>query len=271
MKADLCQLIERIKKIRPCTREGVYKALRKLTKEEIIVIHKSVTSLNLNWVARLSRFTAAVHHHYVTDIAFPGYFTQLSDGDKVQYYFKNPNLLNSYWTHALITLLQITPPHEHCFSYHPHHWFIIARPESEQALLQNFAENKKYLLLTVGDRLPFDKHVNSLISKEYVQYHMLGKQLFEKLNYYVNIIGDFVIEAWLDKNTEKKIERLYNTTAAVTPEKIERLREIVEQRGKNKIAISRNARKAERLRRKLRKYFYIPPHQNVHEAQPAPA
>jgi hypothetical protein len=88
-------------------------------------------------------------------------------------------------------------------------------------------------------------------------YETLEKPLFDKNNYYVNVIGDFVIEVWLDKKVCKEIDDYYTKTQNLGEIERQKLEHILSQKGKNKFVVSRNKRKAEAFRSKFKKYFFL--------------
>ncbi len=84
---------------------------------------------------------------------------------------------------------------------------------------------------------------------------MSEKPLFEKNNYYLNIFGDFIIEAQLDADITNQIDRFYKETLSFDETAKSKLQKIVEGKGKNKLTISRNKRKADKLRAIFKRYF----------------
>jgi hypothetical protein len=103
--------------------------------------------------------------------------------------------------------------------------------------------------------------LDKMVSKEFdgkiTQYHTTNEVLFEKRNYYLHVLGDFLIEAWLDENVARKIDRFYETTKTWNDEARSVLQKIISEEGKNKLVISRNAKRAEKFKKMLGKYFYI--------------
>lgn len=252
-------LIAQIQKTKPATsRQGVYKALRVLVREDVVVVNKKTVSLNLNWVKLLNRYAESALTHYSVKKENAEFFLNLEEGDSVTYTFKNPTLLDSYWCHAIVALMEHTARDEHCFIYDPHYWFIFAHTENELAWHKTFDDSQRQLFLVVGHKTYLDKLVTSIIDSEYVQYHMLDAPLFDRPRYYLNIVGEFVLEAWFDETVTKHIEHLYQTTRKLTPAKTAELRKLVTQPGKNKFKISRNAKKAARFKKKMRQHFYVP-------------
>ena len=98
-----------------------------------------------------------------------------------------------------------------------------------------------------------DKHVKKLYQDKRIQYHILDKQFFPSNNHYFNIIGDYIIETFFDKKTSEAIDHFYKNTHDLTADNITKLQKIISQRGRDKIIISRNKTKANKLKKRLNK------------------
>lgn len=254
------ELLELIRKHRVgTTKQALYSALRKLRSAEIVIIHKMRISLSSIWVTKMAEFFTLAKHFYTKTVTTDEGFLNLEDGDRVTYSFKNPNITDIFWGHAFDILAEITPIQEPVYLYNPHDWFMLARPETEKILFQKFAARGKQLLVLAGGAHFLDKYIIKEFDGAIAQYHPTNELLFDKRNYYVNIFDDFIIEAYLDETTAKKIDDFYNTTTVWNTEKELLLKKIIADEGKNKLVISRNRKKAEKLKRVFKSYFYIKP------------
>lgn len=250
--ADLLSSVR--KKRSGTTKQGMYAALRKLVKAEIVVKHKTQVSLNVTWLTKLDSFTSLASHFYSSN-ARSGSFLDLADGDRISYEFKSANSTDAFWIHLL--LLLETYPEAAFFAYNPHCWFFLVRPESERTLRDVIVRNKSQYLVTVGGKRPLDRAIKREFDGKRSQYAMRESPLFKKNNYYVNVIGDYVIEVWIDAAHAEAIERLYRSAESFTPDVEDELRDIINAKGKTKLVVSRDKKKAEKLRRMLAKPFYV--------------
>lgn len=71
------------------------------------------------------------------------------------------------------------------------------------------------------------------------------------------MFGDFIIEAWIEKDVAEKVDTLFKEAESFNEEFRTKLQEIVGKKSKTKITISLNKRKADKLKKKFGKYFYI--------------
>ena len=218
------KLISRIEKIRPnTTKEAIYAALRKLNNQEVVVINKSVVSLNLQWVTSLEHYALRASTNYLHNISLPGYFTSLKEGESIKYEFKNLNLLDGFANHVIITLLQTTA-REHCFIYDFHNWVIYGREESETILLQTLENKERLMLLAIGSNTTLDKSIARSIRDEHVQCHVLPKKLFKKDNYSFVVIEDYVLEIIVNQEVYKEINTFFETENSLTDMNKKRLK-----------------------------------------------
>lgn len=250
------ELIETIMQKRPgTTKQGVYAALRKLKKKEVVVTNKKMVMLNVSWLKKLEHFVSIAEHYYVQTPAGAGYFAQLQPGEKISYTFQNSIQADVFWNHALVILTEVSKNDDPFVSYCPHVWFYHVHEENEIALRDFFAAQGKQYLVVAGSRTPLDKAVRTYFDGLHAQYHTLQEPLFPQ-NYYLNILGEYIVEFRIDTEVAAAIHHWYQKHLELTPQAKEELQHVLEQRGQSKLVISRKPDRALRLQKKLIRYFY---------------
>ncbi len=252
------KLIQSISAVRPkTTKQGVYRVLRKLKDEGKIVIYGKSVSLNLHWIKNMNEFFSLAQFHYSPKVANPDGFLNVREKDKIVYFFKNLNLLDSFWSHAFHMFNEVLNPKEPIFVYNPHEWFAYARQETEQTLIKAMKEKNRQVLITVAHNDPLDKELKKKFGSDILQYDIADKKIFEKQNYYLNTFDDCLIEVFIDQKIASQIDEFFKKTKNFDDRVREELLEIVSKKGKNKLVISRNKKKAEKYKKTLSKNFYI--------------
>jgi hypothetical protein len=237
------------------TKQGMYSALRKLLRSEIILKHKKQVSLNVAWLTKMESFISLAEHFYVS-VNRSGSFLGLADGEKIKYEFRNLAVTDAFWNHVVYLLIE-THPKKPWFGYNPHCWFFLARPESERALRDFIVKKGGQYLLTVGARKPLDKFIQKEFDGEKSQYFMREKPLFKQSNYYVNIVCDYIVEVWFNPAQAKVINDLYESSSGISADIQERLAKIISSSGKTKLLVSRDQKKSDKMRSMLAKSFYL--------------
>lgn len=253
----ILDLIKIIQKWRPkTTKQAVYTAIRQLEKNEQLFTYKGTASLNLSWINQEISFFKHAKQNYLQDEAGEGNFLDLANGEKIKYYFRSPIKSDLFWVQALHLILEKAKPAEPIFIYNPHEWFLLSRHEEEVRSLKEFSAKGHRILIAAGGDTFLDKHLKKYFDNDKLQYYPAGN-LFPKRNYYVNIIGDFIIEGYYDERVAKKVDTLFAEIKNWTEDIFEKFVEIMKANGRIKIAVSRNQKKALKLKKYLGKYFWF--------------
>lgn len=239
---------------RSATKQGVYAALRKLKAEEVVVIYKGIVALNTAWIREMRHAVDHMGSVYGNEKSSFN-FLSLENKESVLYSFSNTLHLDAFWGHAQSLLVNATSRHDAVYAYNPHYWFYIARRNTERKLLEDMINQKRQFLMTVEGNAKLDEAIRSDFTNEYVQYAF--KKLYDRPEYYVSAIGDYMIEVFLDRKIAQAIERIYKKHHSISKEVMREFEVLLQTRARNRIKISRNEKKAEILRKKLAKNFFV--------------
>jgi hypothetical protein len=225
-------LIDFVKKASgKATIQGIYKALRSLKQEGIVLVQKKEVFLNQVWLEQVERFTTLTKHAYRYPISDSGHFLQMKDGDKIMYKFKDPIQVDIFWNHVLYILFDAVPNIDRWYAYASHCWFLIARREDELMLKEYMRKRNILYLFTVGHKTPLDQSIKSDFDGKSAKYHMLETPIFSQRKnsqgIVLNVVGDYILEAQYDKKTTNLIEGFYKTHSKMTPENLKDLQDIV--------------------------------------------
>lgn len=248
-------LISSIKESRPkTTKQGVYLILRKLKRQEIIFKHKGLVGLSNVWLSAMEDFFSKALHFSKQPGPGQNDFLILREGEKLQYYFNNPISTDTFWSHTFLSLVEVSPTNLPVLIYNPHEWFILFRTDNEVGLFKKIIDRGQKLNVLVGNNTKLDKLARKYFPEK-CKYKTLDKQIFKKDNYYVNVVGNFVIEAWIDPKINGEIDKLYLEYTPGDKSVRENFEKIISQKSKNKFTISHSKRKADKIRAKFKKYF----------------
>lgn len=254
----IVMLIEKIKQERPgTTKQGVYLIIKRLKKQEIVVVHNKNVSLSTVWLSALDKFVSDAEYNTKHTTSAGNSFLDLKQGEKLQYYFKNPILTDAFWSHVFLTLVETSSPLSPILLYNPHEWFLLTRTENETELFKKITDRSQKLAVLSGNKTFLDKYVRKYFDGTKSMYETPDDMPFPKNNYYINIIGDFIIEVWLDRKIADQLDKFYTDVTQFNDIEKHRLESILMQKGKNRFSITNNKRKADTLRRKFKKYFFL--------------
>ncbi|NTV44611.1 MAG: hypothetical protein HGA67_02860 [Candidatus Yonathbacteria bacterium] len=240
---------------RRATKQGVYKAIRKLEKDEIITVSKKEVSLSSIWLQKMSDFFSVAQYHYKEPLSASG-FLSLSPGQNISFSFKNLTELDIFSAHVFFLLNQVADKDEPIFAFNYHQWFYYGRQENDDFLSYDIKKKEQPLLLLLGEKNELNSAVRKIYTQGSSQCHILDKKVFPD-TYYVNIVGDFLVEIHLDEKTAGRLNDFFKKYKAFDILVQEELADIIKTKGTHRMVISKNGKKIETIKKVFKKYFVL--------------
>lgn len=207
------KVLANVKSIKPgITKQAFYFALRKLIKEEIVVKYGKKVMLNQIWIDRLNEFVKKVEKNYLENYKkskVKNDVSEISEGDRIIYLFKDLNLFDAFWNHVFSIIVKKTNVFAPLYLYNPHDWFLFSREKSEKYMYSWIKRRKPKTYFAIGGNTDLDKTVRKSYSSNSIEIATGERMVFEE-NYYLAIIGNYLVETFLDKKLADRINVIYN-------------------------------------------------------------
>lgn len=228
------------------TIQGIYKALRLLTHEEITIKRGILYYLSEEWRNKVVEELSQNNNHF-----------ELAEGEKISLDLTSLVHLDQQWKNIVLPLHNAHPLIP-VFFYNPHEiWIHLneSRKKSEYGYYASFKENKTHAFCLFGGNTIHDQSMKKELQNEYLQI-AVGVSHFSKTDY-PTIFGDYIITTRLSARLAEEIEQCYLTSPdAATLEA--GLQKIGIEKKKVRLIIERDRDKAKKLRKKLSKEFFVP-------------
>jgi hypothetical protein len=232
-------------------RQSIYKSITSLKSREVITGDRTGVVLSNAWLDKLQEFISTTR-----DI--PDHVLELSQGEYLSYMFPNFDVCDTFFHHHTRLMHKRTPRTIPLITHNPHHWFLVTRKQQERELWQDLAREGVLCMISV----PATTRVDSQIGSYFMSLDPLLKYspatALTKNTQYVVVIGDFIYITTIEQWRADAIDAWYQTYTTITPENTQELSEIINKRGRIKVKILRNKKKATEWRKKIGKYFLIP-------------
>lgn len=232
------------------TKQGFYRALRQLIKNEVAVKHKQMVSLNALWLANLEKF---IKTKMKNEIFVGGEFIP-KKGFGVRKTFRTTIALDIYWGHLFLLLAEQMPT-EPIFAYNPHEWFVYDRPESEKNLFNWIRENKRMLYLTIGKDTFLSKKFKRDSQNKNIEIAIEDFKYPIQKN--IAVVGPYVIYTSYDKKMSEHIDQLLSSVDSFGQDEKRKLQEIILNHKKSTLTIEHNELLAKKIKKRFLKNFYI--------------
>lgn len=254
-------LIREIKTIRKgTTKQGIYKALRVLIENKMIVKYRKNLILNQIWISKVNKFIKQTDENYLGEKREKILDTLewMMEGSKISYIFNSYNSLDKFHSHTFSLIIKKTDPQSPLYIYNPHEWFVLKTnlKENEDFLFDWLKERGRQVYFTIGHGTFLDKNFRKNYSSEEFEVTVDENTSYPE-NYYINVIGNYVIEMKNNKEFAEKLHAIYENSTD-EGEASEKIKTLLKTKHKIKMVLSCDSQKAKRIKSKLGKNFLIP-------------
>lgn len=240
---DISTCLERLEV--KATIQGIYKALRELIAEDIVVKQKKLYSINSVWRSKAS------------NLLREQYRFKLSPGEEVAYRFNKIAHLDAFWKHTLNDIQKEIGTYP-TFAFLPHQfwYFIEGRTESEIEYEEAFSKEKIFYFSVIGADTLLDRNIKTTLENKFHQISLQSKSSFSRRDH-VSVMKDYVITTRISKHLAQEIDKLYDIEKDLVSF-TEKLHTLLKRPDVIQMIVVHNQKKALALRRTLSKTFYIP-------------
>lgn len=239
------------------TIQGFYRILRKLTADRVLVKEGKLFSIDAGWIYNLQRLTDQLTHTYFRS-GNAATSILLREGEEKVFTFENAILMDNFWTHALVTVVQYyaLEPHnnKHGYAYTEHGWFQLLRTKQEEHLLEIYEKNEMEIYHVIGSHSFLDSLVPGAVGSPTNHVVIKTDTAFQP-NMYKMVIGDFLFETALPKYIHGLLEKKFAEVASISNLNIKEWTELLSQPGNTILKIRRDKKQAEAFKKQITQIF----------------
>lgn len=247
------ELLEKIQLKRGTTsKQAMYSVLHVLLADEVIAKIGTQYYLSKLWVDKVDSLLRINNDKLQQESIF-----DLQNTESITYRFPSLLSCDTYWAHIFNLLIIWIPRDKPFFFWLPHEWFMIGRSKEDVEMFKLIQRERKRVFYSVAGKTELDKKFKKQFTSKSAKIN-IGNTLPFKQNYYLNVFEDFIIEVYLDNKLVKKIENFYQKYDDITLANMLEFENLIKEKYPVRMKISRNTKKAAKLRKQLSKDFYIP-------------
>jgi hypothetical protein len=227
------------------TAQGIYKTLRELINEDVVVKQKKTYFISNVWREKLGKIVSQR----------PPF--KLSENEKTVYHFNKLENLDMFWKHTIADIqneFETFP----VFHANPHNfWYLVpGRKKSEEEYRNTFSEVAKFAFTIIGGTTQFDKGQKQKYGQGHEQFHFEKKYPFNRRDH-LSVIGPYIITTRVSVSLARTTDRLYET-CFTEKELQEKLESEFKKHGSVTMTVEHNEVTAKQLRKKMSSDFHIP-------------
>lgn len=237
------------------TVQGIYRVLRKLQLEGVIVKEGENYTIRIPWILDMDAFVKTIEEKYLKS----QYFQTLiptKEKEKRSWNFTNIFKLNDFWSQLILIPIK-NSKEKILLNYTPHAWFHLIQTHQEYQYIKSSTAhlNKTYTIIAGKEYL--DEWATQFWKDHNIEYFLAPKNrwLLEDRSKYLCIIDDYVFTVKLDPNITKDIDELYTRVKSADKLNINEVLGVFQKRIKGKLILEKNAKLAEQYKGRFEKLF----------------
>lgn len=231
--------------------QGIYKELRKLQNEGVVVKVKNRFSLRIPWALDFMALADVMSHTYLNPQALLSLLPK--KGEKLRWKFTSLLRANDFWTQILLIMFQKSPTKK-LLGSQMHPWWHLPQPHLEAQYVRSVGRvgGTLYIIIygnTYGDRLaiPF--------WKEHVVYSFGHNPFNWPLNAYITMMDDYIVTLTIDSETARRMDALYKSAQRADDVDFKAMVEFFNRPMKAVFQVEQNPKKASLWRKKFSRFF----------------
>jgi len=236
------------------TIQGVYKELRNLQADTVVVKSGAKYSLNLTWIINLIS---------LTDLMFDSHIGHLSDTQfippgksKCTWNITTIPRANGFWTQLMFSLLE-TSTSKKFYQWIPHPWFHLLSHHAMVGFQEAVRIGGYKIYSSVGGTTYLDRLFAEQTFLESQFYEIsYAEGPFEGLyDTYYSLLDDYLITIKLDSDLASRLHNLFQAVEGPRTFDVSRTTQVLNQPGRISVSLERGTAKSGRIKKLLLDFF----------------
>ena len=227
------------------TVQGIYKTLRELVAEDIVVKQKKLYLISNVWREKIEELVSRRERF------------KLSPGETVSYRFNKLEHLDAFWKHTLADI-EIENGRFPVFHFTPHQFwsYVPGRFESEREFYRDLAKRDASAYTVIGGNSAMDRAARELLRNDAHQVHLDPAISFSRRDH-ISVLGSYVVTTRLSiplaRHMDEAYEKIQDEEVLTTT-----LLPLFEKFGSVQMTVEHDVEKAQKLRKRMAADFHIP-------------
>ena len=236
------------------SRRAMYKELRRLQDQAVVIQSSARYSLRLGWLVELERLVETAHRRAIESV----YTTLPLDAKDTRTVWRFPDLrhVDDYWIQVALALFDHTREPA-MFYWIRHSWFSMAHPEKDDEFQRALRRRRRLLYLAIGgdtflDRLPAPAWAPDVYRPSFKPSPFQGSRLGS-----ITAIGEYVVTVRLDARLNEALDTLYSRVQAESDLTVEAHRTLFATKGSCTLILEHAPSKAASYLARFRRFFGV--------------
>lgn len=237
--------------------QGIYRVLRKLYSDGIVVKQRRFYSLRIPWILHISEMVDRMEDTYLKESFLVRYLPKHSS-ESYKWIFTSLPKLSDFYTQLLLAAVHNNPT-SIVYQYYPHPCFSLPDLQHNRYVHSHVLERIQTNYVFIKGTSFLDKYTTAdweLFHNLFYVHHKEGTPHIEThLGKYIAIVDPFIIFITFDPHTTRRIESFYESVHSVSDLKFDSIINFCVQKIRARVSIQQNHELVEKYKKKFKRVF----------------
>ena len=232
------------------SRPNMYKHIKRLIDNQILVKKDGKISLNFTWIMSYLKLGETIKDVYLNQTSD---IFELWDWEELVYRSDSLFNLDPIWWDLLQQCNLIYDYSLENYFYNTHTYHIIGLQKTETAIHKNVWDSIPYSYFMIWNKSFLDSYWESLLNaiNGYGVFFMEWDTFMQSPGYFLNIVGDYIIEVILPKTISTYFDLFFQQTQNIDSFDVVAFQNIFHMKGNFKLSLKKNKKLAKKFKEKI--------------------
>ncbi|MFZ2150731.1 MAG: hypothetical protein WAZ12_00220 [Candidatus Absconditicoccaceae bacterium] len=228
-----------------------YKIIDNLLENQILTKEQGKLKLHTAWILSLFELNNKVRETYIENTLK----LDLKEGEQKTFYASSLIDIDNIRAELLSIIALKGGKTESLYMYNSHLYHILGMPETETTNFKNMSKQMQKVYLLVGNESVMDQYAANIIKLQGIDIVCSDKTKFLKDGYFINIIGEYMIEALFPDIINQYFKAFFDNIKNLKDFNPELFQNIFKMKAEIKITIRRSKSQTDSLKKEIKKFF----------------
>lgn len=235
-----------------CTLQSVYKELKKLSAQGVLVRKRGRYFLQASWLMKMHQMTSSFYEEFLSDSLSEELLP--AEGTSLKWKFRTLIDFDDFWGHLLVVLLQETDS-KILFEFVSHPWFELIHHHKENLFRDTLRSLDKKIYMSLADDSFLTRRCLQSWTRDVSQFSTSAGPFESKIGSIIDVIGPFVVESQLSPKLQRGVAEIFERVDSSRKINSGEILEVFREKASIRVSIVNNPIKAQRVRRKFIDFF----------------
>lgn len=233
--------------------QNLYRLIKRLTDEDVLVKEQGKISLSWNWVTHLLRFADSVRFHYSGGESVLEGLPQ-TDGEKINFSSDSLMGLDLVWINILIRLLDSSEEKE-WFAYNSHPWYAIGSLDTETRFFERLVLHGVSVSMVYGNDTFLDRYGEKLLAMQGFQTTINTRTGMRDEGYALWVCGDYLIDVHFPDIIARHFATFFRSVKSLEQFNPELFAGIFMMKAQCQLSVELSKKRAKKERERIKRCF----------------